>query len=202
MITIVIIIITGGISFFAFQNNVLFDKLLFNPYLVKHKKQWYRLLSHSFVHGNWMHLLINMIVLFSFGQAIEYYFPNKLDNTIFNYLLLYFGGVIISSLPSLNKHKNNYNYNAVGASGGVSAVIFATIFFAPWTPLYLFGLIKIPGIIFGILYLAYSHFMQKKSDDNIGHEAHFAGAIYGFIYPLVMNPSLFSEFLYELKSGL
>jgi membrane associated rhomboid family serine protease len=199
-LTIYIVIITGIVSYISFQKKAWLSKLQFNAYLIYHHKQWYRLLTHGFVHGSWMHLIINMIVLYSFGYVTEYFFGYKLELSVLNFLTLYIGGIIISSLTSLAKYKDDPTYNAVGASGAVSAVVFASIFFVPWQPVYLFAIIPIPGIIFGALYLGYSQYMSKKGKDNINHEAHFVGAIYGFIYPVLMNPPLIKEFLYKLTS--
>jgi membrane associated rhomboid family serine protease len=201
--TLLIVILTAVVSIVAFSRPELMYKLQFNPYQVYHRKQYYRLLTHSLLHADWVHLLINMFVLFSFGTAVERYF-GQLENLgiirspIFTYLLLYAGGVAVSSLTTLKKHKDNHWYNSVGASGGVSAVIFTSIFFAPWQNLLLYAIIPIPGIVFGALYLAYSHYMSKKAADNINHDAHFIGAIYGLLFPLLIDLSLFGTFINQL----
>jgi len=152
-----------------------------------------------------MHLIVNMIVLFFFGPYVEEYLkqilPGKipgLDHIV--YLLFYFASIIVSSLLSLFKHKGNAFYNAVGASGAVSAVLFFFIFFRPWEMLYFYGIIPIPGIIMGVLYLAYSYYMSRKGEDNINHDAHFIGAVFGFIFPLFIDPRLILYFLSQLKS--
>lgn len=179
--------------------------LQFNPYRVYHRKEFYRLVSHGLLHADWVHLFINMIVLLSFGTAVERYFMrleamSMLRFPVAGFLLLYGGGVAVSTLTTLRKHKSNQWYNAVGASGGVSAVIFTSIFFAPWQNLLLYAVIPIPGILFGVLYLAYSHYMSKKASDNINHDAHFIGAVYGFIFPLLIDLSLINTFLEQLFS--
>ena len=201
--TLPIIIITVLVSIVSFQNRVWFDKLKLNPYRFFHKKEWTRILSHGFIHADWTHLLINMFVLYSFGRAVEYYFSQLavagyISFPIFNFLLLYLGGIIISSIPSILKQRNHEWFNSVGASGGVSAVVFASIFFAPLHILYLY-FIPIPGIVFGVLYLAYSHYMSKRNRDHINHDAHFAGAIFGFIYPIIVYPSLIKSFFSQLN---
>lgn len=201
--TLPIIIITVLVSIVSFQNRVWFNKLKLNPYSFYYKKEWTRILSHGFIHADWMHLAVNMFVLYSFGRAVEYYF-NKLGVAgymsfpILNFLLLYLGGIIISSIPSILKQRNHEWFNSVGASGGVSAVVFASIFFAPLHILYLY-FIPIPGIVFGVLYLVYSHYMSKRKRDHINHDAHFAGAIFGFIYPLFVDPSLIKSFFSQLN---
>ncbi len=201
--TLYIVLFTSVISVIAFSRPELMSWLQFNPYRVYHRKEFYRLVSHGLLHADWVHLFINMIVLFSFGTAVERYFMrleamNIMRFPVVSFLLLYVGAVAVSTLTTLIKHKNNHWYNAVGASGGVSAVIFTSIFFAPWQNLLLYAVIPIPGILFGVLYLAYSHYMSKKASDNINHDAHFIGAVYGFIFPLLIDLSLVNTFLEQL----
>ncbi len=197
--TIIIIAITALVSIITFNRPDLMDKLQFNASKVVHKHEYYRLFSHGFVHANWEHLIVNMIVLFSFGRAIEMYFEygfGRMANAYF--LILYFGGMLVSNLYALYKHRNNYYYNAVGASGAVSAVLFAAIFFEPWNKIYFFGVLPIPGIVFAGLYLAYSYYMGRKQNDNVAHDAHFLGAVFGFIFPILLNSSLFQRFMDKL----
>lgn len=199
MITYVIIALTCVVSYLAFQNHSLMEKLQFNAAKVIHRKEYYRLISHAFIHAGWTHLLVNMFVLYFFGRAMEqylgYYFGNKATAY---YLMLYLGGILVSNAWSLIKNQNNYYYNAVGASGAVSAMLFAFIFFNPWEKLYFFMIIPIPGILFAVGYLFYSYHMGKKDNDNIAHDAHILGAVFGFIYPIILKPSLFSHFIDEL----
>lgn len=137
MITWIIIGTTALVSYMAFQNSELMGKLQFNAAKIVHEKEYYRLVSHAFIHANWSHLIVNMFVLFFFGRNIEAYFGYFFGNRATAYfLLLYFGGILASNLWSLIKHKDNYYYNAVGASGAVSAVLFAAIFFNPWERLF------------------------------------------------------------------
>ncbi len=202
-ITWIIIGITSLVSFAAFQNNELMQKLQFNAALVVHRKQYYRLLSHAFIHASWTHLIVNMLVLFFFGRNVEAYFGYFFQNkAVLYFLLLYIGGILASNLYSLVKHQNNYYYNAVGASGAVSAVLFAFIFFDPWEKLYFFGIIPIPGIVFAIGYLIYSYQMGKQKKDNVAHDAHLLGALFGFILPVILQPDLFSRFIDKLFSFL
>jgi membrane associated rhomboid family serine protease len=199
MITWILIVVTALVSYMAFQNHSLTEKLRFNAAKIIQEKEYYRLVSHAFIHANWNHLMVNMFVLFFFGQHIEdyfgYYFGNK---AIAYFLLLYFGGILASNLWSLIKHQNNYYYNAVGASGAVSAVLFAAIFFNPWEKLYLFAILPIPGILFALGYLFYSYQKGKKGDDNVAHDAHILGAVFGFIFPILLKPNLFGEFIDRL----
>ncbi|MGC9374563.1 MAG: rhomboid family intramembrane serine protease [Bacteroidales bacterium] len=201
--TIFIIIVTSLISIVAFGNRELFEKLQLNPYKVYHKKEWYRVISHGFLHADWIHLIINMIVLLSFGSAVENIFKQLaahgiIKSPVLVFVLLYFISMIAATLTTVVKQKDNAWYNSVGASGAVSAVIFTSIFFQPLARLYLYAVIPIPGIVFGVLYLGYSHYMSKKEGDNINHDAHFIGAVVGFIFPLFIDPSLIHVFLNQL----
>lgn len=197
--TILIIVITVAVSYAAFKSPKLMDRLQFNASKIVHEKEYHRLITHAFIHANWEHLFVNMIVLFSFGQAIEIYFKiNFGNNEILYFMLLYFGGILVSNIYALIKHRNNYFYNSVGASGAVSAILFAAIFFDPWNMIYFFGILPIPGIVFAVLYLVYSYQMSHKQKDNVAHDAHFLGALYGFIFPVLLNPQLFETFLDKL----
>ena len=198
-VTLILILIISLISILSFSQPATMAQLEFNAFQIYHRKQYYRMFTHAFVHANWEHLIVNMIVLFSFGTLVEQYFFQEFGSVgTYYYLFLFFGSVIFSSLLSLYKQKDNYNYNAVGASGAVSAILFTAIFFDPWSPIYFFGILPIPGILFGGLYLYYSYYMSTKKMDNIGHDAHFLGAIFGFFLPIFIRPSLFMVFIEAL----
>nr|WP_320118389.1 rhomboid family intramembrane serine protease [uncultured Marinifilum sp.] len=197
--SLIIIAITAVISIAAFKNNELLYKYQFNAYQVLKRNQWYRLITYGFLHANWDHLLVNMIVLYFFGDSLEYYFSHYFGSLgIFYFVILYLSAIVISTLHDLRKHREHYHYNAVGASGATSAIVFATIFFAPLNSIYLFFVIPIPGIIFAAAYLYYSYYMSKKNIDNIGHSAHLSGALFGFLFPMIINPQLFSVFLQQI----
>lgn len=198
MITLLIVIVTSIISIVAFSNTELLYKFQLNPYQVFHRKQYYRIVSHGFVHANWIHLIINMLVLYSFGIAVESYFQHYFQFPVIAFLILYFGSMVFATITTIRKQKDNHWYNAVGASGAVSAVVFTSIFFNPWSKVYFYGIIGIPGIIMGVLYLAYSYYMTKQSKDNINHDAHFLGAIFGFIFPILLDYNLVSLFISRL----
>jgi membrane associated rhomboid family serine protease len=201
-ITVMLILIIALISAFALKQMGIMVQLQFNPYKVIHRHQYYRLLTHAFVHVSWEHLIVNMIVLFSFGTAVERYFEINFGSIgTYYYLVLFFGSIIFSSLLSLYKQKDNPYYNAVGASGAVSAILFTAIFFQPWESIYFFGIIPIAGIFFGGLYLYYSYYMSTKKMDNIGHDAHFLGAIFGLFFPVILRPELIKDFINALFSG-
>lgn len=201
--TLLIIGITVAISLWAFNKRELFVKMQLNAYQVYHQNQWYRVVSHGFLHADWIHLFVNMIVLFSFGEAVEQRFSmlesrGIIGNSTLHFLILYFVGMIIASSITIQKHKDNYHYNAIGASGAVSAIVFTYIFFSPKNTLLLMGVIPIPAIIFGVLYLLYSQYMRKRGGDRVNHDAHFVGAVFGFIYPILLEPSLIRIFFNQL----
>lgn len=194
MITYIIIATTVVISMACFSNARLFDRLSLKPYRVVHANEWYRIITHGFVHGDWMHLFVNMFTFWSFGQYIEKTFQ-YLGFGSWAFLLLYFGGMVIASVSDLIRFRHIDGYTSIGASGAVSAVLFTAIFLNPWDKILLFAAIPIPGILFGVLYLAYCQYMAKRGGDNINHAAHFYGAIFGFIFPILLEPRLFQIFL-------
>jgi membrane associated rhomboid family serine protease len=146
-----------------------------------------------------------MFVLYFFGTHVESILQalanrDMLNNPKLFYLFLYFAGIVFASSISLVKHKDNHWYNSVGASGAVSAVMFFCIFFEPWQKLYLYGMIGIPGIIFAVLYIIYSQYMSRRGGDNINHDAHFLGAVFGFVSPLFIDLNLIRYFIDQLGS--
>ncbi len=199
-LTLIIIIATGIVSFMAFQNTELFDKLKFNAYYIKRDKQWYRFFSYALLHADWGHLLINMFVLWSFGSIVQTFFNTDFGGLGNAYFLgLYVGGVLFSGIFDYFKQRDNIYYNAVGASGAVAAIVFASIILYPNGRIYLFLIpIGIPSWIFGILYLAYSVYMGKRGQDNIGHNAHFWGSVFGIIYTILINPEYLNGFLRQM----
>ena len=202
-ITNITVGVTCLISIILMQNQKGMALLVFRPVAIRQQHQWYRFLTAGFVHADMMHLLINMFVLWSFGNAIEkFYYPSFLGDFIAQkYMLLYFGGIIAASIPSYFRHNRDPNYAALGASGGVSAVVFAAILFEPWQNLYLYGVIAIPQILAGAAYLAYSWHQDKKAADNVGHMAHFSGAVWGFVITGLMSPELFTRFIQKALQG-
>lgn len=173
--------------------------MIFNPYVIHTNGQWYRFISSGFIHADWMHLLVNMYVLYFFGNSVEDFYHQVFGDKATQYfLLLYFGGMMMSVLPTFGKHKNDPGYNALGASGAVSSVVFAFILFAPLEKLYFFGVLPIPGILFGIVYLFYCYYAGKKGGDFINHDAHFWGALYGFFLTIILKPALIVSFFDQL----
>lgn len=203
--TILLIVITSVISILGFNNREIFEKLQLNPYATYHKKEWYRIVSHGFLHADWIHLFINMFVLYSFGNSVENIFKQLayegiIKSPVLSFVLLYFISMAFATITTIVKHKDNYYYNSVGASGAVSAVVFTHIFFLPIHPIELYAIIPIPGIILGIAYLIYSQYMSKKAKDNVNHDAHFIGAVFGFLFPIALQPKLINVFLNQIFS--
>lgn len=196
IITYIILGLTVLTSYKAFEDHELKRNFLFMPYAVKHHNEWYRLFSHALIHADWTHLLINMFVLYSFGTLIESTFIHEYGvfRGRINYVVLYIGGVIVSTVHSYFKHQDNVYYSALGASGATSAVLYSFVIMYPTEEVYLY-FIPVTAWIFGVLYLMYSHYMAKQGKDNIGHDAHIGGALFGVAITLFFNPNyLFSFF--------
>ena len=203
-VTLIIVIITCMVSIPAFTNRQLFDQFKHHPYTEKREKQYYRWLTSGFLHGSWMHLGFNMYVLYGFGGIVENYYQGIFGNTQGSvlFLVMYLLTIVLADTPTYFKHQDNPRYSAIGASGGVSGVLFAFILLDPWNSIqFIFVPIPIPAIVFGILYLFYESWAAKKARDNIGHDAHFWGAIAGFLITIVFRPSIFTDFLTELVDG-
>ena len=194
MLTYTLIAITVLVSMLCFNNARLFDQLSLKPYRVVHANEWYRLITHGFVHADWMHLFVNMFTFWSFGQYIENAFQ-YMSFGKWAFLLLYFGGMIVASVNDIIRYRNASWYTSIGASGAVAAVLFTAIFLNPWDKILLFAAIPIPGIVFGLLYLAYCQYMARRGGDHINHNAHFYGAVFGFIFPILLEPRLFQVFI-------
>ncbi len=200
-ITLAIIALTVLISWQSFNNRDVFYKLLHNPYIEVRNKEYYRFLTSMFVHGSWMHLGINMFVLYQFGTIVEHYFVQVFGELMgrLNFLLLYLLAGILGDLPTFIKHKSNHAFSSVGASGAVSGIMFAYVLFDPWAMLLLFFIIPIPAVVAAILYLVYSSYASKRSADLIDHDAHFYGAVFGALFTIALKPALLMLFLTQLK---
>lgn len=203
MITLIIIVATVAASVISMDNHALKDKLMFNAYMINKQKQWYRLFTSGFIHADWLHLAFNMFSLYMFGGAVERMYS---DSYVYGekgpllFILLYISSLATSSLYSYEKHKNNVYYNALGASGAVSAVIFAFIVLAPTQKLMLLILpIPIPAYLFGLIFLGIEYYLGKRGQSNIGHDAHFWGAVYGVLFTIALKPSLAMDFVQQIK---
>jgi membrane associated rhomboid family serine protease len=203
-ITLAIIVVTAIVSLYALRDRRVFMALLFEPYAIRTGKDWYRFLTHGFVHGDYMHLIVNMYVLFMFGNAVQGEFEAiTIGQGTAPFLLLYLGGIILSSVPGYFKHRHDPNYRAVGASGATSAVVFAFILLNPEAKL---GLILIPipiaAWLFGLLYLGYEWYMSKRGGDGIAHDAHYFGALYGIAFTALLDHDAVGHFLRTVLPSL
>ena len=184
-ILLIIIAVTAIISFISFNNQQLFEKYKFNVGAILQKKEYIRLLSAGFLHADLMHLLFNMMTLYFFGPIVVEAFGE------IGFLMVYFGSILLGNIFSLYLYKNQPWYSAIGASGGVSGILFASIAMIPDLGIMFFFIpIPIPGYIFGFLYFAYSVYMMLNPNqhDNIGHAAHLGGAFFGLVYAIALQP--------------
>ncbi len=201
-VTNIIVGFTVLISYLAMSNFNLKEKLMHIPYLEKRGKEYYRFLSSGFIHADWMHLGINMFVLYQFGNLVEQWFVagfGQMMGSIY-FLVMYLGAIVFADLPSYLKHQDSSHYRALGASGGVSGVFFASAVFQPWSMIYLYGIIGIPTIIAGVAYLIYSSYAAKQNRDNIGHDAHFYGAVFGFFFTILISPAFLQHFMVQIQN--
>ncbi len=195
---------TGIISYQAFTNTAMKGKLIFYPRAIKERGEWYRFITHGFLHADWGHLLINMFVLYQFGEFVEYRFEDIFGQALGRivYILFYITAIIISSVPSYFKHQENAFYSALGASGATSALVLIFVVYLPW---HWFAFPPVPSIIFAAAYLWYSSYMAKHGRDNIGHDAHFWGAVYGVVFILsigfLYDATVIENFLIRLLNG-
>lgn len=208
MITLVILALTTAFSFYCMDRPELKYKYLFHPYSIKHFNQHYRFLSHAFVHADYFHLGFNMFALWMFGKSLETRFlPYLFDGNTFYaevfYIFLYTGAIYASSISEYFKNKNNQSYSSLGASGAINAVMFSYILFNPTREFLFMMAIPMPAWLTGILVLGVSYYLSRRKQqgtysDNIGHEAHFWGAVFGFVITGAMAPELVIEFFKKI----
>ena len=207
MVTLAIILLTAGISIRAMNDPTLKNRFMFNAYAINHHKEWWRFFTGGVLHADYAHLMFNMLSLYFFGTVVEKQLckPDFFGDGggIFVYLLLYITAIPVSCFFTYFKQKDNKYYNALGASGAVSAIIFSSILIYPSMEISFF-IIPIPltGWLYGIIYLAASWFMARRNIGNIGHDAHFFGAVYGFLLPIAFKPDLWYEFIGHLRTSL
>lgn len=188
--TYLIIGFTAIISYMMMKDPSKKSSLLHHPYSVKHRKEYQRLLTNGFIHADFMHLLFNMFTLFFFGEIVEAKFEAEFGQVFgkVSFLIFYLSAIVFSCIPSQLKHQDNQYYGALGASGAVSAVLFVSIIMNPTATLLVY-FIPVPAWILGILYIWYSSYASKnRQNDNIGHDAHLFGAIYGCLVMLFIDP--------------
>ena len=201
-ITYAIILITCIISIITFSNSSVKKELILSPYKVLHEKKVWLLITHAFIHADFLHLFFNMYVLYMFGPYLELYFEYNASLGFISYILFYILSAIFATIPALYKNGNNPNYLSLGASGAVSAVVFAYIVLNPLRELGIILLpgIWIPGFIFGILYLVAENYMSKKKYSNIAHDAHISGALFGVFFILFFDLKNASNFIETIST--
>jgi membrane associated rhomboid family serine protease len=203
-VTYIIIAATVAISFYGFKRQDVLSKLMMSPYQIKNHHQYYRLVSSGLIHADQMHLLVNMFSLFFFGPAVELELRNLFGASGSLYFLaLYFIGMVVSDIPSYLKYRNKTNYNSLGASGAIAAVVFAYIIFKPLQDLCIFIGICMPGFILGTLYIVFSYLQGRKPHEklkNINHDAHLYGALFGLIFCIVVYPQSLPNFFEQIMN--
>jgi len=197
-ITLILIAVTALVSWMAFNNRKLADRLILWPPAIDKHKQYDRLVTYGFIHADFGHLLFNMVTLYFFGRSIEVIMLGTTGQW-WVYPLFYLSALVVSILPTYLKNQKNPNYLSLGASGAVSAVLFAYILIAPWK-LILVMFIPAPAIVYAAFYVGYSIWMDKKGGDNVNHSAHLAGAAFGVMFMLIMEPELLQHFLQSLMN--
>ncbi|NOT51267.1 MAG: rhomboid family intramembrane serine protease [Chitinophagaceae bacterium] len=197
-ITLIIIIITGLISFTAFSNQKIINDLIFYPPAITKHNQWYRFFTCGLIHADIGHLLFNMLSLYMFGEFVERSFSSELlfaDKGKIFYIVMYMLALFVCLIPTFFKHKNDYYYRSLGASGAVSAVVFAGILLDPTVKIGFFFIPPvIPGYIFGPLYLIISTVLEKQAKDNVNHSAHIWGALFGIAFIAILAAILQTEY--------
>lgn len=192
----VIFVFTIITSLYAFYDHSLYGKFMLHPYSVSKGQNVYTLITSGLVHADWMHLFFNMFTFYAFAFTLE-----RLMGS-WQFGLLYFLGLVLSDLPTVIKHKDHFNYNSLGASGAISAVLFSYILFNPMSKIYIMFIpIGIPAVVFGVLYLIYCAYASRNSRDHINHDAHFFGALTGLIFTIIFVPGILQNFITMLTGG-
>jgi len=198
-VTLTIVILTCLVSIAAFNSSKIIDDLIFWPPAISMRHQYYRFISCGLIHADFVHLLFNMFTLYFFGKGLEVLYRGELGLQAYYYPILYITALIASNIPSYLKRKDDYNYRSLGASGAVCAVMFAVILIRPWETLYVYG-IRMPAILYSVLFLAFSIYMSKRGGDNVNHDAHLWGALYGVVFTVAVHPDIINTFVNEMKN--
>jgi membrane associated rhomboid family serine protease len=202
---LILIGLTVAISAYAWSNRDLMEAWIMEPYVIARNGQWYRLLTSGFLHADWSHLLFNMFAFYSFSPVVLATLAQGYGAGpgLGLFLLLYLGGIVVSDLPTYFRHRDERNYRSLGASGGVASVLFASILLFPVNShgggIIIFPLpVPIQPFLFGILYLLYSWYMGRRRGDNINHDAHFYGALYGVLLTAALVPGVVPQFVQQV----
>ncbi|GGE59226.1 membrane associated rhomboid family serine protease [Pedobacter psychrotolerans] len=192
----IIFVFTLVTSLYAFYDQSLYGKFMLHPYSVSKGHKVFTLITSGLIHADWMHLFFNMFTFYAFAFTLEQMMGS------WQFGLLYFLSLVLSDLPTVFKHKDDFHYNSLGASGAISAVLFSYILFNPMSKIYIMFIpIGIPAVIFGGLYLVYCMYASKNSRDNINHDAHFFGALTGLIFTVIFVPNIIQHFIAALSGG-
>lgn len=191
----IIFVFTLITSIYAFNNHEVYGKFMMHPYTVSKGRNLYTYITSGLIHADWMHLFFNMFTFYFFAFSLETMVGH------WQFALIYIGSLILSDIPTVIKHKDNYSYHSLGASGAISAVLFSYVLFNPISLMYVM-FIPMPAVIFAVLYLVYSWYMAKRGMDNIGHDAHFFGALTGLIFTVVLVPGIIPHFIEQLQLGI
>ncbi len=192
----IIFVFTLVTSLYAFYDQSLYGKFMLHPYSVSKGHKVFTLITSGLIHADWMHLFFNMFTFYAFAFTLEQLMGS------WQFGLMYFLALILSDLPTVFKHKDDFHYNSLGASGAISAVLFSYILFNPLSKIYIMFIpIGIPAVIFGGLYLVYCMYASKNSRDNINHDAHFFGALTGLIFTVIFEPGIIQHFMSALTGG-
>ncbi|QDW67803.1 rhomboid family intramembrane serine protease [Luteimonas granuli] len=197
--TLAILAVTVLVSWRAFGDRRLLDRLLLWPPAIDRQRQYERLLTHGFVHADWQHLLFNMITLYFFGRHVERMFVPYIG--ALGFVLFYLSAILVAILPTWLRHRNDPGYRSLGASGAVSAVLFAFILVQPWALIFVF-FIPVPAIVYAVLYIGYSIWMDRRGGDSVNHSAHLWGAGYGVLFTVIMEPRVVGTFAARLLSPM
>jgi membrane associated rhomboid family serine protease len=207
MITYTFLVIIIVLSVYCFNNKTAMSKYLFHPYSIKHFGEHYRFLSHAFIHGDYIHLAFNCLAFYSFGLTLEEDFfgnPAIFDPKLGKvyYIILFTGGIYAASFTEYLRNKNNPDYSSLGASGAISSVMFCFIMVSPLSQISIF-FFPMQGWIAGVLLLGVSYFLIRRKrtgsyNDNISHESHFWGALFGVVFILILKPVLAKYFLFQV----
>lgn len=199
-ISYIIVGLTTLVSLYAFRDQTVMRRLIMNPYVVASRKEYFRFITSGFIHKDHMHLIFNMLSLFFFGTAVEQQFAFIFGTRAELYfILLYVLGIIVSDIPSYFKHRANPGYNSLGASGGVASVIFVFIILRPLDKICLYFALCVEGFILGALYLIFSYYQGRKANDNINHDAHLFGALFGLLFIVVLHPHSIPDFVRQVS---
>lgn len=188
-----IFVITLLTSLLAFNNPETYERLILSPYQVYRRQKIYTLLTSGLIHKDWQHLIFNMLSYYFFAFNLERIIGH------WQFAVLYLVSLVLSDLPTVMKHREDFWYRTLGASGAISAVLFSFIMFDPMTKMMILPLpIPIPAIVFGVLYLVYCVYAGRQRADTINHDAHFYGALNGILITIILYPDVVPYFLGKL----